>query len=540
MWLTRRRAITLAVVALLMATGIVANHVTSRQRFLREIESVLPLGTALSADLLHDWVVMRESQVQLLAQLASDVDEASSNGERPLPVDALAGPLRKVVARGGFSAGAILDTTGTPPRMRVRRQDDSLTVVDFLAPIAWSGTVRGWVVLSTIVTEQTFSHFNVADPSDKTQRTLLVQLEGDSLVVLTASAPGGAPRAGGLHASVPQGLILDSLQRRALVTGALRPQKGTGRSMYGSEVIYARAPVPGTPWLLIRERNVDELLELIRRPLAITDVVFTVVGLLALGTGSLMWRSAFLRRVNESAQLRSTFVSGVSHELRTPLTQIRMYAEMLRMGLLKTPDESARALSVIEKEAQRLSMLVDRALTFTNTGDPAALKSGAPATLPRVEIARAFSEARDGIAAIAAERGNVVVIAQDTTMCVRIAPDDLHQILLNLLDNAIKYGPAGQHIRVSAHRESTLTRIDVEDEGPGVPMDEREVIWKSFSRGQNAHDSPQVGSGIGLAIVRELATAAGGRSYVTSRLPASGPLSAVPSGARFVVELPSA
>jgi signal transduction histidine kinase len=102
-------------------------------------------------------------------------------------------------------------------------------------------------------------------------------------------------------------------------------------------------------------------------------------------------------------------------------------------------------------------------------------------------------------------------------------------VLLNLLDNAVKYGPPGQHIRVTLAPDSGHAVLAVEDEGPGIPTEERERVWTPFYRLSRDIDSAVAGSGIGLSVVRELVERHGGRVRVES---------APRQGARFVVTLP--
>jgi signal transduction histidine kinase len=109
---------------------------------------------------------------------------------------------------------------------------------------------------------------------------------------------------------------------------------------------------------------------------------------------------------------------------------------------------------------------------------------------------------------------------------VRLAPDALSHILLNLLDNAVKYGPAGQTVRVSVGVRDGEVRIAVSDEGAGVTAEDCERIWAPYQRGEGTR--AVAGSGIGLAIVRDIATRHGGRAWVE-----------IGSGSTFVVALPA-
>jgi signal transduction histidine kinase len=309
------------------------------------------------------------------------------------------------------------------------------------------------------------------------------------------------------------------------------PDQGIGKGLSGSQVVHVEAPVLGTRWLLIRERDVGELMEMLDRPLMVNDIFLGLFILLVMGVVMSVWRTAHLLRENDKATLRGNFVSSVSHELRTPLTQIRMYAEMLRSGLLREPAESERALRVIEKEASRLSLLVDRTLDFTRSKEALRVEP-----VPPTDVGEAVRAAAAAFAPLAAERRADVQIDVPDGVFARIDAGELQQVLLNLLDNAVKYGPRGQTIGISAREDGTATRICVEDEGPGVPVAERDAIFGAFARGKAAKGSRESGSGIGLSVVRNLVEQFGGRAYVEARRNGGGETVA---GARFVIELRS-
>jgi signal transduction histidine kinase len=112
---------------------------------------------------------------------------------------------------------------------------------------------------------------------------------------------------------------------------------------------------------------------------------------------------------------------------------------------------------------------------------------------------------------------------------VSLDRDALRQILLNLLDNAVKYGPAGQTISVGSEIAGDRARVWVEDQGPGIPRDERQRVWEPYVRLNREAESATGGSGIGLSVVRELVTLHGGRTRAES---------APGGGARVVIELP--
>src|SRR5881296_3712452 len=243
--------------------------------------------------------------------------------------------------------------------------------------------------------------------------------------------------------------------------------------------------------------------------------------LLALTAGLVAVALQQLRREYELARLRGDFVSGVSHELRTPLAQIRMFSETLLLGRVRSDDERERSLEIIDQEARRLTHLVENLLHFSRSERRLARLSPAPAPL-----APLVSEAAEGFAPLAAARG--------VTLCTELT-DALRQMLLNLLDNAVKYGPSGQTVTLGLTVADGRARVSVDDEGPGIPAAERERIWDRFWRLERDRGSAVAGTGIGLSVVRELVALHGGRSWVEDA-PASE--RGDRAGSRFVIELP--
>ena len=124
-----------------------------------------------------------------------------------------------------------------------------------------------------------------------------------------------------------------------------------------------------------------------------------------------------------------------------------------------------------------------------------------------------------------------VRVAIEDGLAVVANRDALNQILVNLLDNAVKYGPRGQTITVQAGRHEGAARIEVLDEGPGIPPRDRHGIWEPYHRLARDVDARRSGTGIGLAVVSELVGLQGGAAWVED---------APAGGARFVVELPAA
>ena len=231
-----------------------------------------------------------------------------------------------------------------------------------------------------------------------------------------------------------------------------------------------------------------------------------------------------LRREEELARLRSDFVSSVSHELRTPLAQIRLFLETLRLGRFTTEAQRQWSLDNIDRETNRLAHLVENVLHFARGGraPSRAVPEATDLGLEIEQIARAFEP-------LAASRRASLTLELVPNVVVPLQREAFRQVLLNLLDNAVKYGPAGQVVRVSLTQVGSSARVTVTDEGPGIPAREREAIWTPFFRGNSASAQGSGGSGIGLAIVKDLVTQMHGRIEVVSSA----------RGAAFQLELPA-
>jgi signal transduction histidine kinase len=473
-WLTHRRIVIAGVLLSAAAAGIAWNHVRSERAFLRSVSLALPLSVDLSASLLGDWLALRRDAFSLDTPVTYRVRET--------------GPETSVLQLLGR------DTTGRP------------------------------LVREVPLAEATFPQFNVAARDDRTQRTILIEPTAGGVRTVLVSAPGGSPRPVRAAPAVPRGLEGGAAWRGQLQNRESTPTEGLGVGIMGQPVVRAHAPVPGTPFILVRERDSAELLQRLRPSLMMTDAIFALLALLAVALWLFRARAVMLRAERDAMALRSVFVSSVSHELRTPLTQIRMYAEMLQLGYLPDAAERERALDVIAREAGRLGVLVDQALAYVREGERPRGRTSVSA------VAVATERATATLAALLAEHHVTVVADVPTDLHVTMDADGLQQVLLNLLANALKYGPPHQTIRVAATRVDAMARVTVDDEGPGIPDAERLRVWQPFVRGASVQDAS--GSGIGLAVVRDLVTGMGGTVTIGD---APGG-----RGARLQLELPAA
>lgn len=228
-----------------------------------------------------------------------------------------------------------------------------------------------------------------------------------------------------------------------------------------------------------------------------------------------------MRREQALVRMRENFVTSVSHELRTPLAQIRLFLETLRMGRATSPVEREWALAHIERETTRLSHLVENVLHVARPGQGEAVAA------PVIHLRDEVREIVQSFLPLARSRRARLVTHLDAEALTAIRREHLRQIILNLLDNAVKYGPSGQTVTVSAETIHGSVQISVADEGPGVRSDERDLIWNPYFRGSTPEALASGGTGVGLTIVRDLVRQYGGAVWLDS----TGP------GARFVVEL---
>ena len=248
-----------------------------------------------------------------------------------------------------------------------------------------------------------------------------------------------------------------------------------------------------------------------------------LVALFAIAAGLLALLIHQLRRQQELVRLRTEFVSGVSHELRTPLAQILLLAELLRHNKVPTDEQRQRSLRIIDQEARRLTYLVESILNFSKLGR-------GPVSPAPTDIATEVDEIVTAFEPLAAAKEVRVERELKPDLVASVDRDALRQVVLNLLDNAVRYGPAGQTVVVRTGASNGTWELVVEDEGPGIPVGERERVFESYYRMKRDTAAATGGSGIGLAVVRGLVEQHGGTVRVQS--------TARGKGARFVVAFP--
>ena len=241
------------------------------------------------------------------------------------------------------------------------------------------------------------------------------------------------------------------------------------------------------------------------------------------GGSLLLWQA---RRSEEEAAQKTTFVANVSHEFKTPLTTIRLYAELLEQGRVRSAEQGGEYLRTIGRETQRLARLVNNALDFSRLEQGRKTFASEEVDL-KVELVRMLDTQELRLR----EAGmRLVRELPEGAVAVETDRDAVEQIVLNLIENACKYAGDGGEVAVGLKvREGGGAAVTVADRGPGVPAAHREKIFEKFHRVDDSLTAEKAGAGLGLSIARQLARGLGGEVRYADR--AGG-------GAEFILELP--
>ncbi len=282
---------------------------------------------------------------------------------------------------------------------------------------------------------------------------------------------------------------------------------------------------PTTLWqwrVQMAPRDIEGLLERARIR-SLLDITTVSVSLVVMTVGIVVLLLA-VRKERRANALKSEFIANVSHELKTPLSLIRMFAELVAMGKVKSSEKTAEYAEIITRESDRLARLIDNVLDFARIERGKVAYEFAPGDVSEV-VERALDLYRHRL-----EREKVPLethIEHDLPR-VRMDENALTLALLNLLENALKYGEGTAiTVRVAAAGGDVL--LSVADRGPGISHDEQHKVWERFYRGKAQRTKPVRGSGIGLALVLHIAEAHGGSAEIDST---------PGEGATFTIRLP--
>jgi signal transduction histidine kinase len=236
------------------------------------------------------------------------------------------------------------------------------------------------------------------------------------------------------------------------------------------------------------------------------------------------WRA--FRQQERLNEMKSNFISSVSHELRAPLASVRLMAESLERGSIREPEKQAEYFRLLVQESKRVSGLVENVL------DLSRIEQGRKRySFESCDLARLFNETVSGLQPYAADKQ----VRLELTGTGRPVPIDcdgiaMQQVLVNLVDNAVKHSPPGETVRVNLAFMTDKVRFSVADLGPGIPPEDHERIFEPFFRRGSELRRETQGVGLGLSIVRHAVRAHGGSIALESDLG---------EGSCFVVVLPA-
>jgi signal transduction histidine kinase len=202
-------------------------------------------------------------------------------------------------------------------------------------------------------------------------------------------------------------------------------------------------------------------------------------------------------------EMRRDFIANAAHELRTPLTNLQGYLEALRDGVISAERTTYESLM---EEAERLVRL-SRSLDALAEGDAAT----GPPKLEDVDLAAAVRSALEFAQPLADRAGLRLSVELPDRLPARANPDHLAQVLANLLSNAIRYTPSGGVIHVRAERRPNDVLVAIANTGDAIPRADLDRVFERFYRVEKSRDRARGGAGIGLAIVKQLVEAGGGR-----------------------------
>ena len=216
--------------------------------------------------------------------------------------------------------------------------------------------------------------------------------------------------------------------------------------------------------------------------------------------------------IRQLEKIRRDFVANVSHELRTPVTIIKGYAETLLAGALENPEQAARFVRIMHSHADRLASLIGDLLTLSQ------LESGALGLESRSVSLHDIAEHVIALLEPKVQERRITVDSSGLIGApgVLADPGRLEQVFVNLLDNAIKYTPAGGSVTLDAAAEGDQVRISVKDTGIGIPSRDLPRIFERFYRVDSARSREEGGTGLGLAIVKHIVQLLGGTVSVES------------------------
>ena len=319
-----------------------------------------------------------------------------------------------------------------------------------------------------------------------------------------------------LNSLVDGVILLDSTNRISFINNSLKNTLHLNNSVVGLTIMEA-----------IRSQELNDLVDRIRREGSVVgyeyeehglqDRFFRINGSLSESmagqspVATLVFHDLTLSRQYE--RQRQDFVANVSHELRTPLSMISGYVETLISGAKDNPETLEKFLQIIEKHTNRLTWLIEDLLTISS------LESGGiTLSLQSRDANKAVQQVIDELEEKAAHRKITFEVDISESLTLHADIGRLHQILVNLVDNAIKYGQPNSTIKivVAPQPAGKFLLFSVNNQGPVIPLDVRDRIFERFFRIDAARSREQGGTGLGLAIVKHLVQLHDGQVQIDS------------------------
>jgi signal transduction histidine kinase len=230
-----------------------------------------------------------------------------------------------------------------------------------------------------------------------------------------------------------------------------------------------------------------------------------------------------LGRLDAAFDAQRRFIADASHELRNPLAVMRTNIDVVLADPHASNEDLRHAASVVQRATDRMRRLVDDLLALARLEAPSAVKE-------HVDLAEVVSEAVEELRAVASARDVTIAMASAPGASAAGDREALKRALVNLIDNALRFGPAGSRVAASSGRSGPWVWLAVVDEGPGIDPEHHERVFERFWRADKGRSRALGGSGLGLAIVRQIAEGHGGAVRVYSTPGA---------GATFVLWLPA-
>ena len=240
---------------------------------------------------------------------------------------------------------------------------------------------------------------------------------------------------------------------------------------------------------------------------------FMILGVLSvLMIGGLVFAYRSVNKQVELARLKSDFVSNVSHELRTPLALIRLYAETLELGRITTQTKKHEYYSIIRKESERLTALINNILDFSR------IEAGRKEyDFRETDIAELVRNTLDSYRYQIEQQGFALEEQIDPSIpTVRVDREAIARALVNLVNNALKYSDSEKFLGVKLYRDKSVLKLEVSDRGIGIERHEQARIFEKFYRTGDPLVHNTKGSGLGLSLVRHITQAHGGDVEVES------------------------